>query len=44
MMRQPCDPFAFDPTDTTIVSYNKKDMGKGLEKITIVRKKAVQAK
>jgi len=38
------DPFAFDPADTSIVSYNKKDMGKGLEKITIVRKKAVQAK
>ena len=38
------DPFAFDPTDTTIVSYNKKDIGKGEEKITIVRKKAVQAK
>jgi hypothetical protein len=38
------DPFAFDPADTTIVSYNKKDMGKGLEKITIVRKKTVQAK
>ena len=34
------DPFAFNPSDTSIVSYNKKDMGKGLEKITIVRKKA----
>ena len=35
------DPFAFDPADTTIVSYKKKDMAKGLEKITIVRKKAL---
>ncbi|MEI6276755.1 MAG: hypothetical protein WCP08_12235 [Prolixibacteraceae bacterium] len=35
------DSFAFDPGDTTIVSYKKKDMGKGLEKITIVRKKAI---
>jgi hypothetical protein len=38
------DSFAFDPADTTIVSYKKKDMGKGLEKIIIVRKKTVQAK
>ena len=38
------DPFAFNPSDTTIVSYKKKDMGKGLEKITIVRKKAVNTK
>ena len=38
------DAFAFDPTDTTIVSYHKKEMGKGLEKITIVRKKAVLSK
>ena len=33
------DPFSFHPTDPSIVSYRKKDVGKGLEKITIVRKK-----
>jgi hypothetical protein len=38
------DPFAFDPTDPTIVSYKKKDVGKDEERITIVRKKAVQDK
>ena len=33
------DPFAMDPNDHDIISYDKKDLGKGLEKITIVRKK-----
>lgn len=33
------DPFAMDPNDEDIVSYDRKDIGKGLEKITIVRKK-----
>jgi hypothetical protein len=33
------DPFAMDPNDKDIVTYDKKDIGKGLEKITIVRKK-----
>ena len=33
------DPFAMDPGNKDIISYNKKDIGKGLEKITIVRKK-----
>ena len=33
------DPFAMDPNDKDIISYEKKDIGKGLEKITIVRKK-----
>jgi len=33
------DPFAMDPNDRDIISYDKKDIGKGLEKITIVRKK-----
>lgn len=36
------DPFAFDPTDKSIESYNKKDLGKGREKITIIRKKSVE--
>ena len=44
MVRKVRDPFAFDPTDPTIVSYQKKDVGKDEEKITIVRKKAVQSK
>jgi len=44
MIRKDRDPFAFDPTDPTIVSYQKKDVGKDEEKITIVRKKAVQNK
>lgn len=35
------DPFAFNPEDKDIISYDKKDIGKGLEKITIVRKKQV---
>ena len=33
------DPFAMDPNDPDIITYDKKDLGKGLEKITIVRKK-----
>ena len=33
------DPFAFDTNDENIISYEKKDIGKGLERITIVRKK-----
>ena len=33
------DPFAMDPNDMDIITYDKKDIGKGLEKITIVRKK-----
>lgn len=32
------DPFVMDPNDKDIVSYHRKDLGKGLEKITIVRK------
>jgi hypothetical protein len=44
MMHKVRDPFAFDPTDPTIVSYQKKDVGKDKEKITIVRKKAIQVK
>jgi len=35
------DPFAFDAKDPSIISYDKKDIGKGLEKITIIRKKQV---
>lgn len=33
------DPFSFDRSDPDIVSYSKKDIGKGQEKITIIRKK-----
>ena len=33
------DPFAMDPNDKDIITYDKKDLGKGLEKITIVRMK-----
>lgn len=33
------DAFAFDTKDPSIISYEKKDIGKGLEKITIIRKK-----
>ena len=33
------DPFAFDTRDESVVSYEKKDLGNGLEKITIIRKK-----
>jgi hypothetical protein len=36
------DPYAHDPDNADIVSYEKKDIGKGLEKITIVRKKHVE--
>ena len=35
------DPFAMDPNDEDIISYDKKDLGNGQEKITIVRKKRV---
>ena len=38
------DPFAFDTKDESIISYEKKDIGDGLEKITIVRKKHDQHK
>lgn len=33
------DPFAFDTRDEAVISYEKKDIGNGLEKITIIRKK-----
>ncbi len=33
------DAFAFDTKDESIISYEKKDIGDGLEKITIIRKK-----
>jgi len=36
------DSFAFDGNDKSIISYDKKDIGKGLEKITIIRKKQVE--
>ena len=39
VMRLGGDPYAHDPNNADIVSYEKKDIGKGLEKITIVRKK-----
>ena len=32
-----------DPDNKDIISYDKKDIGKGLEKITIVRKKHTPA-
>jgi len=38
------DSFAFDSKDKSIISYEKKDIGKGLEKITIIRKKQVEHK
>ena len=37
------DPFAFDAKDESVVSYDKKDIGKGLEKITIIRKKKTES-
>jgi len=33
------DSFEFDANDAAVISYTKKDIGKGLEKITIIRKK-----
>lgn len=36
------DPYAFDTRDESVVSYEKKDIGDGLEKITIVRKKRAE--
>jgi len=36
------DPYAFDTKDESVISYEKKDIGNGLEKITIVRKKKVE--
>ncbi|HZK97749.1 MAG TPA: hypothetical protein VFC67_26330 [Prolixibacteraceae bacterium] len=36
------DPFSFDTNDASIISYDKKDIGKGLEKITIIRKKKAE--
>ncbi len=37
--RMAADPYAFDTRDESVVSYEKKDIGDGLEKITIIRKK-----
>ena len=42
MQRFGGDPFALDPKDESIISYDKKDIGKGLERITIVRKKRLE--
>ena len=39
ILRKMKDPFAFNPNDTNIISYSKKDIGKGKEKIVIIRKK-----
>ena len=39
--RMATDPYAFDTKDESVVSYEKKDIGDGLEKITIIRKKHV---
>ena len=36
------DRYSKDASDPNIVSYSKKDIGKGLEKIVIVRKKVVE--
>ena len=36
------DPFAFGTNNASIISYTKKDIGKGLEKITIIRKKQTE--
>ena len=36
------DPYGFRPDDPSIVSYRKKEMAKGLEKITIIRNKVVE--
>lgn len=33
------DSYAFDTKDESVISYEKKDMGDGMEKITIIRKK-----
>jgi len=38
------DQFAVDSKDESIISYEKKDIGKGLEKITIIRKKRPENK
>jgi hypothetical protein len=36
------DPYAFDTKDESVISYEKKDIGNGLERITIVRKKKAE--
>jgi len=38
------DPLEFDTNDASVISYTKKDIGKGLEKITIIRKKRIENK
>jgi hypothetical protein len=38
------DPYAFDTKDESVISYEKKDIGNGLERITIVRKKKSEQK
>jgi hypothetical protein len=38
------DPYSFDTKDESVISYEKKDIGNGLEKITIVRKKKADQK
>ncbi len=41
VIKQRCEinPFDFDTKDESVVSYKKKDIGNGMERITIVRKK-----
>jgi hypothetical protein len=38
------DPYSFDTKDESVISYEKKDIGNGLEKITIIRKKKADQK
>ena len=38
----PNESYGFHVNDPSIISYQKKDIGKGLEKITIIRKKSVE--
>lgn len=42
IVRRVQDHYSMDASDPNIVSYEKKDVGKGLEKIVIVRKKVVE--
>lgn len=38
------DPYSYDTKDESVISYEKKDIGNGLEKITIIRKKKADQK
>lgn len=42
ILRGTCDRYEFDPDDDDIISYDKKELSDGREKIVIIRKKKIE--